>query len=405
MNKKVACIGNKNHFMLNLVRFLRNNNVDAWLLLLEDENDNFHPKNDDYTNNYKSFTISLNWRNKPIYLFTKKEIQNDLNGFDILIGCDFSPAFINKAKLKLDAFVPFGEDIYGLPFKKSKPISITLNLKKNYSNLIWKIRENELYKNQKKGIIKAKNIFMDILNPEFEKEVFSKLKFSKKRKKIPPPFIYTPIYNKENITKLRPNFKINDQLDSLRKENDILIFNQSRQCWKNPPDKWSNKGNDILFKGFANFIHNNKLDIKIKLICCEYGPDVDESKCLIEKLNIVKYVHWLPVISRKEVFIVLSYCDLGIGQLKNSWFSYTSIYEFLAMEIPVVHYRNDNEFNLEKLKMYPMYNVNKVEELSALLNNYIDDPVSFKKTGKKGRVWYEKYGVNAPLKEFIEITK
>ena len=75
------------------------------------------------------------------------------------------------------------------------------------------------------------------------------------------------------------------------------------------------------------------------------------------------------------------------------------------MGIPVVHYRNDKEFNLDKLKMYPMYNVNKAVELSALLNNYIADPNSFKQNGEKGRLWYDKYGVNEPLKEFLEITK
>ena len=120
MNKKVACIGNKNHFMLNLVRHLRDCNIDAWLLLLEDEKDNFHPKYDDFYDEYKKFTIKLNWRDKPIYKFTKNEILKELNEFNVLIGCDFSPAFINKSGRKMDVFVPYGEDLYGLPFRKSK---------------------------------------------------------------------------------------------------------------------------------------------------------------------------------------------------------------------------------------------------------------------------------------------
>ena len=37
MNEKVASAGNENHFMFNYIRYLRGLNIDALLLLLENE--------------------------------------------------------------------------------------------------------------------------------------------------------------------------------------------------------------------------------------------------------------------------------------------------------------------------------------------------------------------------------
>ena len=63
MKGKVACIGNTNHFMLNLVRYLRDNGFDAYLLLLN-EPDVFQPEMDSFDESFKEYTVQLNWKEK-----------------------------------------------------------------------------------------------------------------------------------------------------------------------------------------------------------------------------------------------------------------------------------------------------------------------------------------------------
>lgn len=57
MRSKIACIGNMNHFMFSLVRFLRDEGLDAYLLLLK-EPDHFKPEMDTFDNSYKDLYYS-----------------------------------------------------------------------------------------------------------------------------------------------------------------------------------------------------------------------------------------------------------------------------------------------------------------------------------------------------------
>lgn len=404
MKQRIACIGNTNHFMLNLVRFLREDNFDAHLLLLK-EPDVFQPGMDCFNEGYKNYTRQLDWKNKPFYEVSKESILEDLKEFDYIIGCDGSPAFVHKAGRKMDIFVPFGEDLYGLPFNTRK-LKFSINPKKMYSNIIWNKRHNEYPLSQKAGILKARNTFMPPTNPDFEK-ITLKLGI-KNRKPIECPSVYTTDYNVQSI---KDFYKISEQykfFKELRDNSEILVFHHSRHLWTGHEDVWSDKANDLVFYALSKF-KKSYPDVKLNVLLCEYGPDVQASKDLIRKLDVEDMVKWFPKLPRKEIMVGLSMADAGIGELAFSWLGYTALNEFMAMGIPVAHKRNDSDFLDYHDHLYPMHHASSTEEIFTFYDALLNKKEAMKKMGEDAREWYlnkvVKVSLNAFKKELSTVKK
>lgn len=144
----------------------------------------------------KIYTIQTDWKTKPFYDISKEKLQRDLEKFDFIIDFDSSSAFINKADRVFDIFIPFGDDLYRLPFLKRK-MEWALIPKRLYSNLIWRSRYREYPKHQRQGINNSRYLFMPKTNPEFE-SILGHFKINKKLK-LECPAVYTSLYNRDKI--------------------------------------------------------------------------------------------------------------------------------------------------------------------------------------------------------------
>ncbi len=384
---KVACIGNMNNNFFNLVRYLRDNHIDAELLLFNNDFDHFHPSADSYNDEYKLYTKQLSWGDRRSFIMlSRKKIVEDLKGYDFIIGCGLAPAFLRKAGRSLDIFVPYGADIYDIPFFK-----IT-----NFKRLIVSIFVSRA---QRLGIVNSRFINSFSTNPELE-DLFLSLKIKAKRLYSGVPMVYLPQYTDSNIKKYSSEYS--SRFNLIRKNNDFVVFHQSRLIWKNIPNPLSYKGNDKIIKGFADFVKANK-SIKSCLILFEYGSDVAETKKLIQDLNIENHIQWFPKLSRKDIMSGLYCADICVGELGMSWLTYGVVYEALTMSKPFMGYREDHLYTDFYKELYPMINVFSETDVANSFFDYINNKVKYEAIGSEGHKWLKTYAIDNSIKEYIRI--
>ena len=366
--------------MFTLARFLRDKGYNAELLLL-DEPEHFHPKADSFSDDYINFTKQLNWMPSDFWgdkvktPVTKASIRNDLAKYEIIIACGYAPAFINFAGRKLDIFIPYGSDFYYVPF---------IDVGK---------QDNPLFPDhypifQRRAIESARHIIYDVFI--MQEPVLNKIKLQGKRHLFFPPVFYTPHFNQESIKVCFGDSSIYNTIIDLRAKNDLLVIQHCRQSWKNPPDQFSNKGNDILIYSFKELIEKYP-QWKIKLLLFEYGDDVTATKNLIQDLNLQDHIFWFKKLNRKDIFIIIHFCDIGVGELGISWFLYGVVCEYMAMKKPFIHFCEVKSYKTNYPETYPVLNASQKGEIVKILEDCLLNRRKYVEIGSEGFNWFMKY--------------
>ncbi len=385
---KIACVENMNNNMFAVMRFLRHKGFIADLIC-SNESKHFLPEADTFEETYLAHIKEFDFTKKDILNTNRLGVNRFFSQYDFVIACGASIAYLTFAKVKIDIVIPYGSDLYTLPFYEvtSKHDAI---LDK------WRLT---FAKNQKKGIECASAILMDYTSDDFEK-VFKKFNLKGARHKYPCPFIFTPEFNTKNKFYLQGLSSFTTEMKAIRSRFDFIAFSHIRQSWKNPEDMWSYKGNDRIFKAFKNFLLVTKSEAC--LIVFEYGIDDQNSKALVKELGIEANVIWFPLMKRRDILVMISYVDVGIGEVGNySWFSYGAIYEFLCMKKPVIHRRDDHLYIGKVPTLYPMLSAaNEQEVTSALLECYTNKE-KVEKIAEDAHNWYMFNAIESPVKRII----
>lgn len=379
---KIGIIGNMNNSYFSLARYLRDEGYDCELLILANEPSHFDPACDTSSDDYTRYCRHVSWGDPGD--FNKQDfsiVNNDLAPYPFLIGNGPAPAYAAMVGRKLDLFIPYGYDIYSLPFFRLVHPRRLLA----YASVM---------RYQRKGIRECRYILFDRTNEAFEK-VIKKLAYPGQRIISPAPMVYHKDY--ENGWQKQPaTDSLRAQLKKMRNENEILLVQHTRQVWKRSADTWSFKGNDMLIEGYALLVTEQPL-LKIKLILFEYGSDVEETKRLIEKLNIQDHIVWLPKMARTQLMTVVAASDVVIGELHHSWLTYGVAIEALCMAKPFMHKRIDKEFTADYPELYPMLHASSAQSVYTGLKAAVNHEGHRKVMGNKGREWFLTYCVQRPV--------
>jgi glycosyltransferase involved in cell wall biosynthesis len=181
-----------------------------------------------------------------------------------------------------------------------------------------------------------------------------------------------------------------------------VIVQHIRQFWKRSRDKWHQKGNDLLIKGYAQFLKSNP-QINSRLVLFDYGIHANDTKQLITELGIEGYVTWLPKMQRKHLMAFIKMADVIVGELFHSWLTYCVVLETLSMSKPLIQKRIDTEFLSAYPELYPMLHASTAEEVCQRLNQVANEKEKVKQIGEKAREWFIQYCVHRPLKEISRI--
>ena len=292
----------------------------------------------------------------------------------------------------MDIFLPYGSDLYELPFKKKWEF----NSAKSF--LIILLHNLFIHYRQKKGILATKRIFT-INHIKSISESLTKLN----RNSLP---YFTPMIYLEKLT---PEIDLNQYLDIEKLQSfKLKVISHSRQAWGYSA-KYDSKGNDVLIKGFSLYVKNNP---NACLILFEYGPSVEKSKMLISKLGIEEKVIWVRKLPRKLIqLIIKKYADIGADQFESGYIGATA-YEFMAHGIPVMSYLNLSSYEFEKklLRPFPpIINTSSAEEVSKALHSIHKKSELHTMLSKKTNNYFDKYlghgAAEVYIKEILSLHK
>ena len=369
MKNKIAMIGNMNNNFFVLMRYLIDEDMDCHLFVLPYEPKHFSPENDTWDKDILENVTKLEWGNVTDFSkISKSKILKDLKGFSHFIACGTGLAYLNKADINIDMFIPYGGDLVHLPFNYPK------------NPLKW-MNAYRFMRHQKRGIKHSSYcsmsdesaIFLNILND---------LNFKGERLTSGVPMVYPLKNNNYQNSEIFLKFK------RIRENNDLVIFHQSRHVWKSKKESINKKRNDILFVALSEFKKKHPA-LRIGIITFEYGVDVDESKKLIKKLGISDSVYWFNLMARKELMIGLKFTDIVAGEFHRSWFIYGVVFEAMASKKPIMHFREDSLY--PNMNLYPMLQANSVDEVIHWMDIFFQDKKRIQDIGEKSYDWYSNY--------------
>jgi hypothetical protein len=400
---------NNNGFAI--MRYFRDLGVDAFLLpYLTDGTENlahFATEMDTwYVKRWAPYIKPLNLPNSTKAVFgqlrgfklppTRRKIEKIFANYNYFIGSGIAPILFERIGWKLDIFFPYGTGIefYGdIEFYRKKK-SLTL------SSLVYQ----SLRKLQASGIQHSKYC----LNAELSitKDSFDEI--GKPFKCIAIPMVY----NREDTNGINIPERISSVVERIQSA-EIGIFCCSRLLWVRDPsfskNDWRSltKNSDWLFHGLKEFVRQHPA-AKPLLAIVEYGPDVDATKQLVAKLKLQSYVLWLPIMPRREIMLLLSNSDLGVGEFYTDpgvIFGGTG-WEVLASGKPLLQSFNftadsfENEFDQPPP---PILDVKSPDDVTRHLSEMYHNPELRKSIGGSSVDWFNKYNGIGLAKQWLDL--
>jgi len=368
---KVALIDNMNNNFFAFGRYLRDLGVDAHLYLIPNSKyEHFLPQADTFEDVSKfdwihNFPVAIDAYNN--LFLDKKKLQREFkNRYDLIVSCGLSSAFLKKASINSDVIIPYGSDLYDIS---------VMDLKHSFKDFLRNLYWYKLGYYQRKAYKEAR-VLMVNLNHSRYKVAVDKLGVH------PINAIVPMVYNKEDYSQVS-----NPKFDFLQ-EHDFVVFNHARQEWLS--QSGTNKGSDKIIKAFAQFRKQTQFKRPI-LVLFEYGTDVEASKELIEKLNIQKFVRWMPKSHRKEIMSALQKADFGTDQIKkNMSGTGGTANEVLASAVALITHTNGAIEDASSLfYKAPLVDVLSTKEIVAVFREYEQNPSKYQAIATAAKQWYD----------------
>jgi glycosyltransferase involved in cell wall biosynthesis len=378
---KVALVDNMNNNFFALARYFRDLGVEADLFLIPGRSTtHFDPKEDtwqDIENAPWIIDFPLRYENTSYLRSVKKSMRDVFCNYDKIIACGASVGLFYKAGIDVDMLIPYGSDLYNLPFPNHES---TLSVRKIFRYPLEEYRSSL----QKLGIQRAKTI---IVNTNWSVASQALLKLNCAAINYPRVMIYKEQHPASQSQKY-----------SWLSDYDFTIFSPTRHLWatnSEPMDDFIQNGgakrNDKLLRAFARLVSSDIVQRPL-LLLCEYGADVDYSKRLIADLKMDDYVKWLPLLPRKEIFIIMSYVSAVADQFREgmSATSAGTTNEALASGRPIIA-NTDGAISdlLDPYYSCPILQALSETEIYHWLSELASSPEFAKRKGIEGAEWFD----------------
>ena len=174
---------------------------------------------------------------------------------------------------------------------------------------------------------------------------------------------------------------------------DLLIFCHARVMWGGPTE--TSKNTDWLVRAFARVV-SESTQRRSRLVLLEYGPNVAETRALIETLGIASSVTWVPVQPRRKLMWMLKRVDVVATEYyeipRMIWGG--TGWESIASGKPMIQGFNFGEGEFEAIFGHPpppMLRVRGPEDVYHHLKRAVEHPAEMADIGARAAVWFERY--------------
>lgn len=382
---KVALIGNMNNNFFSLLRYLRDRGLDAYLYLGLGLPGHFQPDQD--TVNFKkwspfirNFQIKLTIQNMYKRSQENAKILKALRDeYDIIITESYYPALFKAYGFSIDIFIPFDDAIEG-----TKPIMLCRYSPK-FSLIRFLIRRLQ---------IPAIKGAVTIVNGISGYTLSALTRLSLNVKFLCLPMVYTAeLLDKRELNQIQKSAVVTMQRHS------FVVFCHSRHHWKTV--EWNEKNiNDskkieLLLFGFALFVKRGVVKNPL-LVLFEYGADVEASKTLIKELGIEKFVYWLPLMSRKDILPLISYCHIGVGEFGTDFWGGVGWEILVSGKLLINKYSSSSADFYNKLGFPPpnIIAASSAEDIELALEKANQNRDWIEQMGRENAIWYDYNIVN-----------
>jgi glycosyltransferase involved in cell wall biosynthesis len=372
-----------NNNFFSIARYLRCAGYQADVLLGPHEVQHFHPAADSRDLSFQgvvrhvSFGAPLGLSSTPA-----SSIRAALAGYDVIFACGTAPAYLAKAGLRADVFVPYGGDLVDMT-----------RWQLHYPHKAW--RMFDFVRQQRRGIGMARVLQMSrVARPadaqaagdgQWVNEVaIARFAPRAERWTVNLPMVFHPQYD-ILLDHLLARSHWGHVFDDLRRRHALVVVNHNRILFSDPGDH-NSKGTDILLRGWQAFRKAHP-KVTAALVCVEYGRDVARGKALSSELGIADAVVWLPQMLRKDLMPLLMQADVVCGQFAHSAMACGTIFEALVAGRPVLGKRTDTWY--DDYVLYPMLKADTPALVAARLEEVVSHPEKAREMGREGRRWYE----------------
>lgn len=189
-----------------------------------------------------------------------------------------------------------------------------------------------------------------------------------------------------------------EEVQKLRSKWNFLLFHPSRMLIKQDPKlvetgQW--KQNDLLIKGFAKFIKENRIeDAALVIPDTSLSVDIDLAKGLIRQLKIEDNIVFLKTsdgkaFQRKDLIPYYQACDTVADDFGVGWFG-SIVCEGLACGKPVLCYV-DNQIMDRLYPWNPIISAGTEEQIVDCLIRLYENKDGLADRGRKGVEWIKKF--------------
>jgi hypothetical protein len=390
---RVALIGNMNNNFFSIMRYFRDLDIDAHLFMYEGEYNHFQPEKDTYyIEKYRDYihTLSIKPSVRGLFFLDKKRIKEELKGYDFFIGCDIAPAMFLKLGMRLDIFIPYNDKI------EHTSQSIRINGAKEY---LTSLAREYIIKLQIEGIKKSTSkIIADALQ-DVCRDTIKRLNLHEQLIQKYLLMVYPE--------KPKENRELNNTIELMKRQN-LVLFCHTRHSWREESmfDGYPGKGIDELIIGYSHFIKNSSPKINPLLVFFEYGTDVEESKKLISKLGVEKYIEWLPIMPRKDILQLIDYADIVVDALSGGMWGGVG-WEGLSQGKVLIQdiQQSDDEYFEEMGHKFPfVMRAKEAKDIERHLKNFVENREYYSTKAEENREWFERYAGLGLAKEYRDIV-
>lgn len=172
---------------------------------------------------------------------------------------------------------------------------------------------------------------------------------------------------------------------------DFVLFHPARHHWEDRRHPDWEKGNDILIRGFAEFVR-----MSCPTACAvfvDWGKTVDASKMLLKELGISDRVCWIPPQPNRRMAEYIKASDAVADQFFLGAFGSLTP-KALLHGCPVLLHLDEARHRWCLPELPPVINVNTPAGVAEGLSRLVSEPGLSQKIVDMGQTWYRQYHSN-----------
>lgn len=181
---------------------------------------------------------------------------------------------------------------------------------------------------------------------------------------------------------------------------DMLLFHPTRQDWC-ARTGYADKANDVFLQVFGKL---RQQGLRLGLVCCTWGANIEESKKLLAQAEVSDNVRWLKPLGVIAYTKMCAMADIVVDQFKLGSFGGVT-FKALASGTPVMTYINISQLSSRYAEPPPIINCQTTAEITQQLSYWYSNRNELAQFGQNGAQWMKKFHgksetVNAQIAQF-----